>query len=113
MLESPTPGLSVARRRPLPYQASMALDVIVSMRSRSLPWHEFELRMHGRGCDGRACLTALACLERRNWAIRRGGYLSITDTGHVAAIKGANAEPSRSPTPRATHKRLPRGLFEG
>lgn len=108
MLDHQDPRLS--RRRRLPYQAVAALEVIALMGRQKLPWPEFELRMHERGCDSRACLTALACLERRNWASRKGGSLEITDSGYAAAIRGARATPSKRQPPKR-HARLPSGLF--
>jgi hypothetical protein len=88
-----------------------ALDVIALMGRRSLPWHEFELRMHERGCDSRACIAAVKSLERRDWATRNDVALEVTASGYAAALRGANATPPKYRARLRPHCRLPRGLF--
>lgn len=88
-----------------------ALDVIALMGRRSLPWHEFELRMHERGCDSRTCVAAVASLERRDWAVRSRGSLEVTEAGYAVAIRDAGAKPAKQRATARPRRRMPGGLF--
>lgn len=107
MLDPRDPALVLRRR--LPVQAATALDIIALMESQALPWHEFELRMHERGCNSRGCLVALASLERRNWATKNGSTLVVSDAGYAAALQGVKIVPPKKVLPR--RQRRPNWLF--
>jgi hypothetical protein len=92
-----------------PAYLATALDVIALMGEHQLPFNEFELRMHQRGYDSRDTAQAVGALERRGWATRLNGTLTITSIGYAAAVKGL--APSGKPLTSRSHRRMPRGLF--
>lgn len=101
---------AVRRQRTLPHAAGVALDVIATMGSRVVPMHEFELRMHQRGCDAQSVRGAIAALERRGWVQRSPLALHMSDAGLAAAAKGPSTKQNKAAPSRRL--RMPPGLFD-
>ncbi|MBV9835720.1 MAG: hypothetical protein JO055_14990 [Alphaproteobacteria bacterium] len=97
------------RRRPLPQSAAIALDVIADVGAREIRLHDFELRMHQRGCGSRAVSDALKAFERRGWHTVSGGMLCVSDAALDAARNGTGLH-MRKPN-RGKRRRMMPNLF--
>jgi hypothetical protein len=93
------------RKRPLPQAASIALDVIADMGTRTIRLHDFELRMHQRGLDSRAVSDALRAFERRGWHEAAGGMLRISEVAFDVACNGGDILPRK--VNRVRRRRMP------
>ncbi|MBX3501071.1 MAG: hypothetical protein KF889_16645 [Alphaproteobacteria bacterium] len=98
-----------SRTRRLPHAAAIALDVIADVGSRQIRVHEFELRMHQRGCDSRAVSEALRAFERRGWKEISGGMIEFSEAAYQAAQNGGAEAPRR--THRLRRQRAIPNLF--
>jgi hypothetical protein len=103
-------SMPVAPSRPPAPCTVIALEVIAAAGGARLRLADFELLMHGRGCDAREVARALGSLVRRGWASIVGSSLSVTEAGRQAAARGAapTAAPRRR---RRRRERLPPGLL--
>jgi hypothetical protein len=82
--------MSTRRKRPLPHAAAVALDVIADVGSRQIRVHDFQLRMHQRGCDSRAVSEALRAFDRRGWKEVVDGMLCFSEAAYDAACNGVD-----------------------
>jgi hypothetical protein len=88
------------RKRPLPEAAAIALDVIADIGAHEIRLHDFELRMHQRGCSSRAVSDALRAFERRGWHTVSGGMLRVSDAALDAALNGTGVHDAKPHRPK-------------
>jgi hypothetical protein len=92
------------RKRQLPDNAAIALEVIADFGRRDIPKNELELRAHQRGLTGRDVGDAIRAFHRRGWVEQDGSKLVITEAAFEIA---RNGPPARQPLRRVRQLRTP------
>ena len=94
------------RKRQLPANAAIALDVFTQHGRRDIPKNELELRLHQRGLNGRDVVKALSAFRRRGWLEQDGHVLVLTQAAFESAPSAQRARP-----PARRHKYRMPNLF--